>query len=119
MSAKYGLAASEFSDVVRAYPTDPLAGNSVYYQGEIDYRGARYSNAVRNYDRVLEQFPDSNKVPAAHLHKGQALIQLKQTDAAIREFRTLEQRFPNSPEALQAKTRLSGLGAATTSTRAR
>ena len=114
MSAKYGLAASEFSDVTRAYPTDALAGNAFYYQGEIDYRGARYANAVRNYDRVLEQFPDSNKVPAAHLHKGQALIQLKQTDAAIREFRTLTQRFPNSPEALQAKTRLTGLGATPT-----
>lgn len=119
MSAKYGLAASEFTDVIHAYPSDPLAGNSLYYQGEIDYRGARFANAVRNYDRVLEQFPDSNKVPAAHLHKGQALIQLKQTDAAIREFRTLTQRFPNSPEALQAKTRLSGLGASTTTTRAR
>ena len=110
MSAKYGLSQSEFGDFTRAYPDNPLAGNAFYYQGEMDYRGARYGAAVKDYDRVLEQYPDSNKVPAAHLHKGQALIQLKQSDAGVRELRTLIQRFPNSPEALQARSKLSGMG---------
>ena len=110
MSAKYGLAQSEFADLTRAYPENPLSGNAFFYQGEIDYRGARYGSAIKDYDRVLEQYPDSNKVPAAHLHKGQALIQMKQNDAGIRELRALIQRFPNSPEALQARSRLSGMG---------
>ena len=110
MAAKYGLAQSEFSDLTRAYPDNALSGNAFYYQGEMDYRGARYGAAIKDYDRVLEQYPESNKVPAAHLHKGQALIQLKQTDAGVRELRSLIQRFPNSPEALQARSKLSGLG---------
>ncbi len=110
MAAKYGLAQSEFTDLTHAYPDNPLSGNAFYYQGEMDYRGARYGAAIQDYDRVLEQYPESNKVPAAHLHKGQALIQLKQTDAGVRELRSLIQRFPNSPEALQARSRLSGLG---------
>lgn len=110
MSAKYGLAASEFADVTRSYPDHPLAGNAYYYQGEIDFRGARYAAAIKDYDRVIEQFPDNNKVPAAHLHKGQSLIQLKQNEAGVRELRSLIQRFPNSPEAMQARSRLSGMG---------
>ena len=110
MAAKYGLAQSEFSDLTRAYPDNPLSGNAFYYQGEMDYRGARYGAAIQDYDRVLEQYPESNKVPAAHLHKGQALVQMKQTDAGVRELRSLIQRFPNSPEALQARSKLSGLG---------
>ena len=110
MAAKYGLAASEFADVTRSYPDHALAGNAFYYQGEIDYRGARYAAAIKNYDRVIEQFPDNNKVPAAHLHKGQSLIQLKQNEAGVRELRALIQRFPNSPEAMQARSRLSGMG---------
>ena len=110
MAAKYGLAQSEFSDFTRAYADNPLSGNAFFYQGEMDYRGARYGAAVKDYDRVLEQYPESNKVPAAHLHKAQALVQLKQTDAGVREFRSLIQRFPNSPEALQARSRLSGMG---------
>ena len=110
MAAKYGLSQSEFADVTKSYPTNPLAGNAYYYQGEIDYRGGRYGAAVKNYDRVIEQFPDSNKVPASHLHKGQALIQLKQNEAGTRELRALIQRFPNSPEATQARSRLNGMG---------
>jgi tol-pal system protein YbgF len=110
MAAKYALAASEFGDVVKNYPDNPLSGNSYYYQAEIDYRGGRYAASIKAYDSVLEQYPDSNKVPVAHLHKGMALVALKQNDAGVREFRTLIQRYPNSPEAMQARSKLSGMG---------
>jgi TolA-binding protein len=104
MSAKYALSSSEFGDVVKFYPDNPLSGNSFYYMAEIEYRGGHYT------DDVLQQYPDSNKVPVSHLHKGMALIALKQNDAGVRELRSLIQRFPNSPEAMQARSKLSGMG---------
>ena len=110
MGAKYQLASSEFSDVVKFYPDHPLAGNASFYQGEIANRGGHYEDAIKNYDHVIEQYADSNKVPVAHLHKGLALIALKQNDAGVRELRALIQRFPNSPEAMQARSKLSGMG---------
>lgn len=109
MSAKYALSSSEFADVVKYYPDNALSGNSLYYMAEIDYRGGHYANAIKNYDSVMQQYPDSNKVPVSHLHKGMALIALKQNDAGIRELRSLIQRFPNSPEAMQARSKLSGM----------
>ena len=109
MAAKYALAAAEFGDVVKNYPDNPLSGNSYYYQAEIDYRGGRYAGAIKAYDSVLQQYPDSNKVPVSHLHKGMALVALNQKDAGVREFRLLIQRFPNSPEAMQARSKLSGM----------
>ena len=114
MAAKYSLAASEFGDVVKNYPDNPLSGNAYYYQAEIDYRGGRYPAAIKSYDSVLQQYPDSNKVPVSHLHKGMALVELNQKDAGVREFRTLIQRFPNSPEAMQARSKLSGMGVTVT-----
>ena len=114
MSAKYSLAASEFGDVIKYYPDNPLAGNAYYYHAEIEYRAGKYAQAIKDYDRVLEQFPDSNKVPVAHLHKGQALVETKQTDAGVREYRALIQRFPNSPEAMSARSKLNGMGVAIT-----
>jgi TolA-binding protein len=110
MAAKYPLASSEFADVVKYYPDNPLSGNSFYYQAEIDYRDGQYPAAIKAYDAVLEQYPDSNKVPVSHLHKGVALFNLKQNEAGTRELRTLIQRFPNSPEAMQARSKLSGMG---------
>jgi tol-pal system protein YbgF len=114
MAAKYTLAAAEFGDVVKNYPDNPLSGNSYYYQAEIDYRGGRYAASIKSYDSVLQQYPDSNKVPVSHLHKGMALIALNQKEAGVREFRTLIQRFPNSPEAMQARSKLSGMGVTVT-----
>lgn len=110
MGARYALATAEFGDVLKFYPDDALSGNSLYYLGEIDYRAARYASASKYYDKLIAQFPASPKVPAAHLHKGDALIALKQTDAGVRELRGLIQRFPNSPESMQARSKLSGMG---------
>jgi tol-pal system protein YbgF len=110
MSAKYSLAESEFGDVVKSYPDNPLAGNAYYYQAEIEYRAGKYPAAIKLYDKVLDQYPDNNKVPVSHLHKGQALIAQKQTDAGVRELRALIQRFPNSPEAMSARSKLNGMG---------
>jgi len=110
MGARYALATAEFSDVIKFYPDDNLSGNAFYYLAEINYRDGKYNLASRNYDKLIAQFPASNKVPAAHLHKGQALILMKQNDAGIKELRLVVQRFPNSPEAAQARSKLSGMG---------
>ena len=110
MAAKYKLASSEFDSVIQNYPDNPLSGNSYYYLAEIDYRAGRYSEAIKSYDAVIEKYAASNKVPVSRLHKGQALIALKQRDAGIRELRLLIQRYPNSPEAMQARSKLSGMG---------
>ena len=117
MAAKYSLAGSEFEDVTKFYPDNPLSGNAFYYLGEIDYRAHRYSNAIKNYDKVIDQFPASNKVPVSRLHKANALIASKQTTEGVRELRGLIQRFPNSPEAMQARSKLSGMGVASTARR--
>jgi TolA-binding protein len=110
MTAKYTLASAEFSDVIRNYPSDSLAGNAFYYQGEIDYRAGKFGAAVKDYDHVLEEFPDNPKVAVSHLHKANALFELKQSEAGIRELRALIARFPASPEATRARSTLNGMG---------
>jgi tol-pal system protein YbgF len=110
MAAKYSLATSEFQQVTTTYPSDSFAGNAFYYLGEIDYRQGKFAEAVKDYDQVLNQYPSNPKIPVSHLHKAQALLALKQRDAGINEFRALIQRFPTSPEAAQARTRLNGMG---------
>lgn len=110
MAAKYPLASSEFHQVIENYPDDSLSGNAYFYLGEIDWRAGHYPEAIKNYDQVIQRFPASQKVPASRLHKASALLSMKDRDGGIAEMRALIQRFPNSPEAQQARTKLSGLG---------
>ncbi len=111
-SGKLDLANQEFSDYLHFYPTTDLAGNAQFYVADILYRNGDYANAVKAYDRVLEQYPGGNKAASAQLKKGYSLLELGQKEAGIRELRALTVRYPRSIEAQQAKDRLRSVGAA-------
>jgi tol-pal system protein YbgF len=111
-AGKNDLASQEFAQFLQAYPNNDLAGNAQFYLGEIDYRGGKYQAAIQDYNKVLDQYPGGNKGPAAQLKKGFALLELGQKDAGVQELRSLITRYPKSPEAVQAKDRLSKLGVA-------
>jgi TolA-binding protein len=109
-SAKYEVASGEFQDVIHYYPQDDLAGTSQFYLGEIAYKQLKLNDSVKSYNAVLENFPGNSKAPAAQLRKGLALIQMNRKEAGIHELRLLIQRHPQTPEAAQARTKLSGMG---------
>ena len=111
IAAKYPLASAEFQDLANAYPDDNLSGNAYFYMGEIDLRTQKPTASVTMYNHLIEHFPDNVKVPAAHLHKAEAMIAMKQNDKAALELRALIQRFPNSPEAATARTKLVAVSA--------
>jgi tol-pal system protein YbgF len=110
------LSSQEFAEYIKFYPNTDLAGNAYFYLAEIAYRQANYQEAAKDYDQVLQNFPTGNKAPSAELKKGYSLIELGQKEDGITELRHLVQRYPRSPEALQAKERLRKLGASTTGT---
>jgi len=111
-AAKNDLASQEFTQYLQVYGNTDLAGNAQFYLGEIAYRQGNFSSAVQAYNKVLDQYPGGNKAAAAQLKKGYALLELGQRDAGVQELRSLISRYPKSPEALQARDRLTKLGAA-------
>jgi tol-pal system protein YbgF len=112
--AKNDLAIQEFSDYVKFYPNTDLAGNCYFYLGEIQFRQGNYQQAAQSYDQVLQNFPTGNKTASAQLKKGFSLIELGKQDDGVLELRHLIQRYPHSPEALQARDRLRKLGVSST-----
>jgi len=111
---KNDLATQEFSDYIKFYPNTDLAGNSYYYLGELQFKQANYQQAVQSYDQVLQNFPSGNKAASAQLKKGFALLELGKQDDGVSELRHLIQRYPHSPEALQARDRLRKVGVSST-----
>src|SRR5947209_3879203 len=111
---KSDLASQEFSEYLKFYPNTDLAGNCYFYLGEIQFRAANYQQAVQSYDQVLQNFPSGNKAASAQLKKGFALIELGKQDDGVAELRHVVQRYPHSPEALQARERMRKLGVSST-----
>src|SRR5512147_1661339 len=110
-AAKYDLASQEFSDYIKFYSNTDLAGNAQFYLADLAYRQGNYEEAVKQYDKVLEQYPGGNKAPAAQLKKGFALLELGRRNDGVRELNSLVRRYPRSLEADQARKRLASLGA--------
>jgi TolA-binding protein len=65
---------------------------------------------------VLEGFSGNPKAPAAQLHKGLALMAVNKRDAGVHELRLLIQRYPRSPEAASARSKLNAMGIRITTT---
>jgi tol-pal system protein YbgF len=110
---KNELALQECSDYIKYYPNTDLAGNCYFYLGEIQFRQGNYQQAAQSYDQVLQNFPSGSKAASAQLKKGFSLIELGKQDDGVSELRHLIQRYPHSPEALQARDRLRKLGVST------
>jgi TolA-binding protein len=117
-AAKYTVASGEFQDVIHYYPMDDLAGSAQFYLGEIAYHQQDYAEAIKDYNAVLEGFSGNPKAPTAQLHKGFALILQGKKDAGVHELRQLIARHPQTPEASQARAKLTAMGIHNTATAA-
>lgn len=109
-AGRYKMATGEFQQVVQSYPYDSTAGSAQFYLGEIAYRQKDYNKAVDAYNAMLETYPGNSLAPTAELHKGYALLDAHRRTDGIRELRLLIQRYPQTPEAGHARSRLNEMG---------
>jgi tol-pal system protein YbgF len=113
-AGRYDISMQQFADYMKFYSNTDLAGNAQFYLADIEYRQGNFEQAVKDYDKVLEQYPGGNKAAASQLKKGYALLEMGNQAAGNRELTSLIQRYPRSLEAQQAKERLKKSGVATT-----
>ena len=95
-----------FEEVYEADPSGDLADNALFWIGETYFAAKDYTNAVRFYNRVVNDYSTQNKAPDA-LFKV-AMTQERTGDLALAR-RTLQQvieRYPYSSTASTAKAEL-------------
>jgi TolA-binding protein len=107
---KLDLALQEFADYLRWYGNTDLAPNAQFYIASIHAAKQDYESAVKEYDLVLEKYPDNNKTPDALFGKGTALVKMGRRTDGSREFQELVKRFPTHALAGQSCAQLATLG---------
>jgi len=95
-----------FQGIFDSEAAGDLADNALFWIGETYFAAADYTNAVRSYTRVVNEYSDQNKAPDA-LFKI-ALAQEKTGDLALarRTFQQVIERYPYSTTANSAKAEL-------------
>lgn len=111
-SGKLDLAVKEFSDYVRCYSDTAYAPSAQYWVASIHYAQGDYDTAVKEFDTVLEKYPDktNNKIPDALYYKGMSLVKLGRRTQGADEFLQLLKRFPNHDLARQACSQRVAMG---------
>ena len=103
---KYPEAGRAFTEFLAVYPTSPLADNAQYWLAETQYVQRQFSAALPEFRKVVEQYPQSAKMPDALLKVGYCQIELGDTAAARTSLQDVMRQFPDTTAARLASQRL-------------
>lgn len=106
----FDLAIEGFQEYLKREATSDLSDNAAYWVGESLFSQKKYEAAIRQFDSVINNFPKSDKVPAALLKKGYAHIELGERAQGIVQLQYVVHEHPRSAEAALARQRLKALG---------
>lgn len=93
------LAREGFRDFLERFPQSELTDDAVYWLGDLAYGEGEWDEADAQFQRLLQDHPQTPWAPAALLKRGYALQELRRSADATAVFRDLVARFPSSNEA--------------------
>jgi tol-pal system protein YbgF len=99
-------ARSGFERLLSLHPKSKLAGNAQFWLGETYYREQWYEKAILEYQKVIENYPDSNKIEACLLKQGLAFFNLGDKANARLILKELIRKYPKSNEAQIARQKV-------------
>lgn len=98
-----------FEKLIASYPKSQHADNAQFWIGESYYLQKWYEKAILEYQKVIENYPSGNKVPAALLKQGISFLNIGETDNARLLLKELVAKHPGTNEAGIAKQKLESL----------
>ncbi|MDF1551470.1 MAG: tol-pal system protein YbgF [Deferrisomatales bacterium] len=108
--ARYDDARQQLRRYATEYPDTKLTDNALFWIGESYYDQAQYEQAILEYDKVIQKFPQADKVPSALLKQAFAFDAIGDpTDAKIL-LRKVLREHPDSEQAVIARKKLEILG---------
>jgi tol-pal system protein YbgF len=106
---EYRKAADTFVKFLADFPDHKLADHAQYWLGEISYAKGDWERAILEFNKVIKNYPDGDKVPAATLKQAFSFEKIGSTKEARVLLEQVVEKFPKSNEAGMAKKHLQGL----------
>jgi tol-pal system protein YbgF len=99
-----------FREFLRLFANHDFADNAQYWLAECYYDQKDYPTAVREFRRVMEKYPQGNKVPDALLKLSFCHLALGSTEVAKQTLEQLVHSYPGHGAATLATAKLTELG---------
>jgi len=99
----------QFENFINQYPDSDNADNARFWIADSYYAEKWFEKAILEYQKVLEEYPGSNKLAAARLKQGYAFAELGEKANARLILKELLKKHPNTNEAKYAQEKLKTL----------
>lgn len=106
---RYAEARKTFSDFLQKFSKSDQADNAQFWIAETYYREQWLEKAILEYQKVIENYPRGNKVPASLLKQALAFADMGDNANAKLILEELIGKYPKSNEATVAKERVKKL----------
>jgi len=109
LKGNFDLATDGFKIYRDNFPDSPLADNAIYWIGECLFSQRKFGEAVDEFNNLILNYPQGDKIAAAYLKKGLSLAELKRKDEALVVFKLLISKYPLEEEARIAQEKIKEL----------
>ena len=99
----------QFENFINKYPDSDNADNARFWIADSYYVEKWFEKAILEYQKVLEEYPKSNKLSAARLKQGYAFAELGEKANARLILKELIKKHPGTNEAKYAQEKLKTL----------
>ncbi len=103
---RYDAAEQAFTEFLEEHPKGPYSDNAQYWLGESRYVTRDFEGALEAFRQTRQRYPDSSKVPDAHLKIGYTLHELQRIEEARSVLREVANEYSNDTVARLAEERL-------------
>jgi TolA-binding protein len=106
---EYQLAIEESQLFLAEYPDHPLIQEIVFIRGECYMGQEKFFDALKEFSRILQEFPGGKRVPPSLLRMAVAYENIGEAEVAAGIVRRLVREYPYSEEAAMAEERYKDL----------
>jgi tol-pal system protein YbgF len=106
---KYDEAAKSFNAFLSGYASSPLADNAQYWLAQSHYVQRQFNVALPEFQKVVDKYPQSSKLPDALLKVGYCQTELGNKNAARTALQQVMKQFPDTTAARLATQQLEKL----------
>jgi tol-pal system protein YbgF len=104
---QHDLAIAGFSDYLKYCPKGDLSDNSQYWIAEAHYELNQFERAIEEFNKLLDEYPDSEKLATVYFKLGHSYEKLGDKDKALEYFLILKNNYPGSVEYEHVKDKIS------------